>query len=98
MKPTIASERRIWSRTTFSFKEATPKNSTNTPLKVKRFGGFKHLNESATGEIVERRELSGVKLEPQNRNKAALLIFQLTVLIRNDSFKTVLYNLYLITT
>ena len=72
MKPTIASEQRIWSRTTFSFKEATPKNSTNTQLEVKLLGRIQALKESTTGEIVEIRELSGVKLEPQNRNKTAL--------------------------
>jgi len=79
MKQTIASSRRIWSRTIFNIKEATPKSSTNTSLKVNGWGRFNHLIESATGEIVERRELSGVKLEPQNRNQTALLIFQLTL-------------------
>ncbi|MFG0771317.1 hypothetical protein ACF8PD_05590 [Vibrio plantisponsor] len=78
MKPTIASEQRIGSRTTFSFKETTPKNSTNTPLKVNDLGSFNRLNESATGEIIEKRERSGVKHEQQNQNKTALLIFQLT--------------------
>ena len=71
MKPTIASKRRIWSRTTFNIKEATPKISTNTSLKVKGLGRFSHLIEGATGEIVEKRERSGVKLEPQNMDKAA---------------------------
>ncbi|MEI8656465.1 hypothetical protein [Vibrio sp. Hal054] len=79
MKQTIASSRRIWSRTIFNIKEATPKNSANPSLKVNGLGRFSHLIESATGEIVERRELSVVKIEPQNRNKAALLIFQLTL-------------------
>ncbi|WP_146029328.1 hypothetical protein [Vibrio diazotrophicus] len=79
MKQTIASSRRIWSRTTFNIKEATPKNSTNTLLKVNGLGRFSHLIESATGEILEITGLSGVKLEPQNRNKTALLIFQLTI-------------------
>ncbi|WP_219725622.1 hypothetical protein, partial [Vibrio diazotrophicus] len=78
VKPTITSERRIWSRTTFIIKEATPKNSTNTSLKVSGLGRFNHLIESATGEIVEKLELSGVKFEPHNRNKTALLILQLT--------------------
>jgi len=48
-------------------------------IKLRGLGRFNHLIESATGEIVEKHELSGVKLEPQNWNKTALLIFQLTL-------------------
>jgi len=43
MKQTIASSRRIWSRTTFNIKEATPKNSANTQLEVKRLGWIQPL-------------------------------------------------------
>ncbi|PNH95200.1 hypothetical protein [Vibrio diazotrophicus] len=78
MKPILTSEELYSSRNSFNFKEATPKNSTNAPLKVNRLGKINQCIESATGEIVEIREISGVKLEPHNRNKTALLIFQLT--------------------